>query len=113
MKTLKLCAYSVLAALTLTGTPAFAYDWSVVAHVTNVEVTYFPRSVDFEIDAAAGACAVGSLLIWLPQGSTTDQQNLNIQAVLSALMTATASGKSITILGTNSGCTVNYLYFNA
>ncbi len=94
------------------GTPALAYDWSVVAKVTSLEASYMPISLDFTVDHAGGSCAAGGLLAWAPQGPDTTSKATNAQAIYSTLMSAELSGHTVTLYGTNSGCVVNYVYIN-
>jgi len=96
------------------GTPADAYDWQIVAHVTSVEVTTSPAMIDFRADQAGGSCAAGSLLFWLPPHHATDatSQAQNASSALSALMTADVTGHTVTLYGSNAGCEINFLYLN-
>jgi hypothetical protein len=92
---------------------AQAYDWSVVAKVRSIEVSYIPTNVPFTIDQSAGTCAAGTILKWNIHGTNGDEKSQNSQAILAALMTAQAAGRTITIYGNNVDCTVDYLYINA
>lgn len=91
---------------------AEAYDWSAVTKVSNIEVTYMPTQLLFKADSAGGSCPAGSLLQWNIRGANATEKAQNAQAVLSALMTAQAMDRTVTILGNNSGCTVDYIYIN-
>jgi len=92
------------------SSPALADDWTITAHVTEVEVTYVPDSILFKIDQAAGTCAAGSQLTWNAHGSTDTKQAANTAAATSALTTSVASGKNIKIIGNNANCVVNFMY---
>ena len=96
--------------LALLPASAEAYDWSVVAHVNNIEVTYMPAKLPFYIDVAGGSCSAGVPLVWNIHGADDTQRAQNAQATLAALMTAQATGHSIVIYGNNNGCTIDYLY---
>lgn len=101
---------SVLALMGSTSASATSYDWSVIARVTAIEVTYMPSRLDFRIDQDAGNCPKGALLFWNARGTDEPSQIANTQAVLSAFMTAKASGQSVMLFGNNSDCTVSYAY---
>ena len=91
---------------------ANAFDWSVSGHVTMVEPTYMPTYVTFSIDTAAGACPAGSILIWSALGSDEPKQIANAQAILATITTALATGKTVSLYGTNAGCTVQFVHLN-
>lgn len=94
----------------LAAQPASASDWSVAANVTIVEGSYIPNTVDFQINQAAGSCAAGTWLNWTLRGSDEPSQIANAQGIYSLLMTALASGKQVQLYGTNSGCTVQFMW---
>jgi hypothetical protein len=100
--------------LLLAAAPASAqsYDWSVVAKVVAIEVTYMPTSLPFKLDTAAGTCPAGSVMNWTMVGADATAKAQNAQAVLAALMTAQSAGRSVTVFGNNSGCKALYLYIN-
>lgn len=102
----------VLASLlpALAATPAFAYDWYIEGHVTFVEPTYIPGTINFSLDVGASGCAAGSYLHWNPRGSTEASQIANDQAILSALMTAYTSGKKVRVFGNAADCSINFIH---
>lgn len=94
----------------LVSTPAFAYDWQIEGHVTFVEPTYIPGTINFALDVGATGCAAGSYLHWNPRGSTEAAQIANDQAILSTLMTAYTSGKKVRVFGNAADCTINFIH---
>lgn len=94
--------------------PAWCYDWSATVKVTSVELTGFPAYIFFKVDQNMGSCNAGQLISWLPNhhGADVVAQNLNAQAVLSGLISAQLSSRSITVYGSNSGCEINFIYVN-
>lgn len=106
-----IASYLVALPFLLMASPAAAYDWMVVGDVNNIEVTYMPDRVVFELNVAAGTCAAGSMLAWIAKGADAASKIANVQAILSVLMTAKTTGKQIRIYGNNSGCTVDYIHF--
>lgn len=92
-------------------TSAQAYDWVIETTVSVVEPTYIPAQVTFQVNAAAGSCAQGTWLTWNAKGSDEAAQIANVQGVLATLLSAKLSGKTIRIVGSNSGCTIDYIYF--
>ena len=96
----------------LLGTPALAYDWIVTAHVTRIETTYAPGPLPIIIDQAAGSCIAGTGLMWLPQGATLEERIASYNAALATFMSAQAAGTTITVLGLNSGCQIQFVYRN-
>jgi hypothetical protein len=87
------------------------YDWSVVsAHVTYMELTYFPTTLPFGIDVNAGSCSSGTRLNYASNSSDATVRAANMKAVLAALMTAKASNTPIQVYGRNAGCTVTFIY---
>lgn len=109
MKTLLALSAGLLALL---PAQAFAFDWSVTAKVTTVEVTYMPGQIDFKVDAPAGSCGPGTLLWWHPTGADDATRAHNADAILAVLITAQASGHTVTLFGNNNGCTIDYFYIN-
>lgn len=113
-----LVEYSVVAAaslfLTFIAPPAYAYDWMIVARVQVIESSYIPAILNFKVDATGGACASGQWVFWTPTVSFVDAaaRNTNMTSTLSLLMTALATGKSVTLFGNNAGCTINFIYLN-
>ena len=89
---------------------SFAYDWDVVAHVTQIEASYVPTQVYFAIDQNAGTCAAGPWLLFTGNaagGSLTD----NVKAIYAGLLTALQSGNQVEVYGNNAGCTVTFVHF--
>jgi len=93
--------------------PAQAYDWNVpTAHVTRLEATYMPNTIAFQIDQAAGSsCPAGTMLNYGAQGADQPTRIANAQAVYSALLTALAAGRSVTLYG-NVNCTVTFVHIS-
>lgn len=95
----KLCV--VVLAMLMTSIPAFATDWAVDGHVYVLSSTQVPGSFSFQSDVAAGNCAAGSWLTYIPQGSDTTSQQENAKAVFALLMAAQLSGHRVKSLGYN------------
>jgi hypothetical protein len=110
MKRIKMLPTGLIAMGLGLSSPAQAMDWWVNGHVTQVEASYLPNSVDFSLDAPAGNCAAGQLLTWNAVGSDVATQAANVQGVLSLLISAQLSGHSIKIAGFNNGCVIQYIY---
>lgn len=104
------CGAAAALAIGLSAPQAFAYDWMITAHVTLIQPTYLPEYVSFQVDTAGGPCAAGSWLAWPAQGTDEASQIANTQAVYSSLLAAMLAGKSVTLFGNNTGCTVNYVW---
>jgi hypothetical protein len=98
-------------ALGLASQPALAYDWMVETTISAIEPTYVPSSVNFTVNAPAGTCAMGAWLSWNVRGADQPSRIANAQAILSILLTAKMSGKTIRIYGNNAGCTVDFMHF--
>lgn len=107
-----LWTYRSVIALSLIALPhaALAYDWEVVAHLTEVEGSYVPNEVTIMIDQTAGACAARA---WLTYSGNPSANNLtaNVQAVYAGLLAALQTGSRIDIYGSNAGCTTEYVHF--
>lgn len=93
------------------ATPALAYDASFTGKVTMIEPTYMPDGVIFRLDYGAGACSAGSSLTWTVRGTTEAAKIANSQAILSALITAQASGRTVGVFVNTSNCSVEFLHF--
>lgn len=91
---------------------AQAYDWTVVASPTYIEGSYMPTKVVFQMTQAGGTCSAGSWMTWNAKGTTADEKAANTTAILSMVMTARVTGRPLTVIGNNSGCTVDFLYLN-
>jgi hypothetical protein len=91
---------------------AQVFDWAIVATPTYIEGSYMPTKVNFQINQAAGTCAAGAWLTWNAKGTTADEKSANTAAILSMIMTAKVANRSLTVIGNNSGCTVDFLYLN-
>ena len=102
-----------LASGALASGAAQAFDWSVTAHVTMVEATYMPAQVTFLIDQAGGSCAAGQTLSWTAAGSDSTLLSANASAVFSLLMTAKVSGQAVTLFGSNSGCSIQFVHLGS
>ena len=85
-------------------------DWGIAAKVTTVEASHMPNEVLFRIDAAAGACAAGTYMHWSIQGADAATKAQNAQAVYALLLTAKATGQSITMYGDNATCSAYFIY---
>lgn len=94
------------------GFPAHAYDMSVAnAHVTGIEVSYVPGQLRFSLDAAiSSGCPAGTFLSYNGNGADAAAKAANVNAVYSALLTAEATGHSVTVFGTASGCIAEFVY---
>lgn len=110
MKRVKMLLTALIALGFGVSSPAQAYDWWINGHVTQVEATYMPNSVDFTLDVPAGNCAAGQMLTWNAVGSDVATKAANTQAVLSLLISARLSGHAIAIGGFNNGCTIQYIW---
>ena len=95
----KLCV--VVLAVMMASMPALATDWAVFGHVTVLSTTQVPGQFSFQSDVAAGNCAAGSWLTYIPQGSDTTSQQANAKAAFALLMSAQLSGHHVEILGDN------------
>jgi len=100
---------AAIACLSLTAPSAFAYDFSAIGHVTRIEPTYLPSSLNFSIDVPAGTCAAGVTLTWNIRGSDEASQIANSTAVYTALVTALAAGRTVTVYGNNSNCSIDFI----
>jgi len=96
--------------LTLIAEPALAYDFDTHGvHVTLIEPSAAPTTLEFQIDTTVGTCTAGSYLTWTVQGSDEATQIANAAGVLSLLLTALVGGRPINVAGYNSGCTVSHI----
>jgi hypothetical protein len=91
--------------------PASAYDWVITAHVTGIEGSHIPISLNFLVDQAGGSCAAGTYLSWIVQGPDPSSQADNVKAVFTQLITAKVTGQTVALYGNNSGCTVGAIHF--
>ena len=103
---------AAIACLSLAAPSAFAYDWSVTGHVTMIEPSYMPNQLIFMIDAPGGSCAAGAMLSWNIRGSDQASQIANVNSVYSALVTALAAGRTVTIFGNNSNCSIDFIHLS-
>lgn len=93
--------------------PANAYDWNITTQPTMVEATYMPSSVHFQVAIAAGSsCPVGTWLVWNAKGADAPTKAANAEAVMSMIMTAKATNRSLVLFGNNTGCTVDFIWMN-
>lgn len=92
---------------------ANAADWTFDGHVTDLESTYVPTEVPFYSDGGTSACPAGTMLHYLPQGADQESKLANIQANLSILATALASGKKVRLFGNNGSCTILFVHILA
>lgn len=109
-------AARVLSVLALAGMPsaAFAYDWTVQAHVVVIETTYIGGAgLYFSIDQAGSAsCPAGTWIKWNTLGADEPAQLANEQAELSTLLSAKLSGRTVRVYGNNADCSASYLWFD-
>lgn len=101
---------AALALSTASAGASQAYDWSVTAQVAVVEGSYLPNLVYFTINQAAGNCAAGSWLSWIPSATDIPSKAASAGGVLSILMTAQATSQNITIFGFNNGCSLQFIH---
>jgi len=87
-----------------------AYDWYVDAKITVVEPDYIPNSIAFQVDQNAGACDAGQFLNYYAQGSVAADKSSNVNAVLSSLITALSTQRTVRIYGNNNGCAVTNIW---
>jgi hypothetical protein len=93
--------------------PAQAYDWNITTQPTVVEATYMPASVNFQVaNAASGSCPAGTFLVWNAKGADAAAKAANAAAVMSMVMTAKATNRSLVLFGNNSGCTIDFIWMN-
>ncbi|QNM94834.1 hypothetical protein [Chitinimonas koreensis] len=92
--------------------PTLAYDWNVAGRVKVVEGTYVPDSVTFNIDVAAGNCPAGGWLTWSSPSSDPSTRRDNVKAVYALLLTAKATGGTVTLFGSNNGCKVEFIHLS-
>jgi hypothetical protein len=95
---------------------AHAYDWMTKGHVTDLEPTYIPGFVVFQLDVPEGnqTCAI----VWdgsSAQGTSTNKQVDNVKAVYAMLLSAKSTGQSVVVYGSNPAagsttCTGNYIH---
>ena len=107
-------AFATVAAalLMLQSNVAVAFDWSVSGRVTVLEPSYMPGWISFQIDTSVGSCPAGAWLTWNAQGADQASKIANSQAVYATLLTAKASGRSVTLFGANSGCVIEHIHFH-
>lgn len=98
---------SVLVIVSLVAMPAHAYDFSgVVVHVTSISPVGFPGNVEFQSDNTPSAC--NGYLFYFPQGPDTATQQTNAKGVLSIILSAQLTGRSLTIYGINPTSSFGY-----
>jgi len=95
-----------------TALPAlsFAYDWTVVGHVTLIEPSNVPAVMYVAIDQNAGSCPAGP---WLVYSGNLASNNLpeNVKAMYAALQVALVTGAQVEVSGMNAGCAVINIHF--
>lgn len=89
-----------------------AYDWSVIGRVTNIEPSYMPGWINFQLDTSVGACAAGTWLAWNAVGADQAAKIANANAVYATLLSAKLSSRTITAFGVNNGCVVDHLHLS-
>lgn len=92
---------------------AGAADWSFDGHVIDLESTYVPIEIPFYSDGGTPACPSGTMLHYLPQSADQESKLANIQANLSILATALASGKKVRLFGNNGSCAILFVHILA
>jgi len=106
-----ICKILLATAACLVCSPAEAYDWVLSnAHVVVVEADGMPTSLSFIIDQNVGSCPSTGFLKYNLKGTDEPSQIANAQSMLAVLLTAKASGKSLSIYGNNAGCTVDFIW---
>jgi hypothetical protein len=85
-------------------------DIMVDAHVTVVEASYIPWALYFIIDQSPTNCPSGSWMRWNIGGSDEPSRIANAQAVISTLVTAKVSGKTVRLFGNSVDCSVDYIW---
>lgn len=111
---MKKLSFSALVLTLLAGVNGVAgpTDWNVTAHITDLEATYMPASIVFEIDQNAGTasqCTANSFLEYIPPN--TD----NAKAVYALLLASKLSGQTVVLFGSNTPngnghCQVNFVH---
>ena len=92
---------------------SLAYDWDVVAHVTQIEPVALPDRIFFAIDVSAGSCAAGPWLVFAAASTNTSNPVENVKGMYAGLLASLHAGTSVEVYGNNSGCTVSYIHFLA
>ena len=89
---------------------SFAYDWTVVGHVTLIEPSNVPAVMYVAIDQNAGSCPAGP---WLVYSGNLASNNLpeNVKAMYAALQVALVTGAQVEVSGMNAGCAVINIHF--
>jgi hypothetical protein len=85
---------------------AFALT-EVVGHVTQIEATYMPSKVTFQLDAGSSSCPAGNS--WLQWANTNGD---SVKSVYALILSAVVSGNAIDIF-LNDGditCTVQFIH---
>lgn len=85
----------------------------VIAHATRVE-NDLPTTLYFQVDGAAGSCAAGAWLQYVPPVGTTADQLESLKGAFALLLAAVSSGSRVAIYGgdgATSGnlCVVNFV----
>ena len=106
-----ICKILLAVAACMFCSPAEAYDWVISnAHAVIVEADSMPTAVTFIIDQNAGSCPSTGFLKYNVKGTDEPSQIANAESSLALLLTAKASGKTLTIYGNNAGCTVDFIW---
>jgi hypothetical protein len=100
-------AVAAFAALT---PAAAAIDAEGLGKPTTIETTYVPNVITFQVAFNTGSCSAGTWLTYVPSGATAEDKQANIQANLSALMTALAANRDVWLGGLRAGCIVQYIH---
>lgn len=78
---------------------------SVQAKVLTVEASYMPNTVSFRLDAGTTTCPTGSWLFWQ---KTVDSN----KAAYALLLTAMATGQTVTFYHPTGSCAGEYLHLS-
>jgi hypothetical protein len=89
-------------------------DWTVDgAHVAVVESTYMPNELNFTIDRPLStSCPAGTWIVWNIGGTDQASRIANVQTVLSVLLAAKTSGKTIFLDAVNDDCHASYIWLD-
>ena len=99
-------------AITLPTVTVQAADWAVVGQVTYIEASPMPGSFSLQSTTAGGTCSAGAWLNWNAKGADAAAKSANAAAMLAIVASAKLSGRPVTLVGNNSGCTLDNIYLN-
>jgi hypothetical protein len=88
--------------------PAWAYDWGgIIVHVTSISPVGYPGNVEFTVDNAPSSCP-GSYLFYFPNGASDVAKETNAKAILTIVLSAQLTGRSLTVYGINPSSSFPY-----